>query len=127
MNPTVRSAYVESSVQTASPARLLVMLYDRLALDCRRALDLQDAGDHQGAHRQLVHAQDIVAELQATLDKDAWDGATLLDGLYSHLRVQLVQANVRRDRETTAHCLELVTGLAEAWREAALRGAAVSA
>jgi flagellar protein FliS len=127
MNPTARSAYVESSVQTASPVRLLVMLYDRLVLDCRRALDLQDAGDHQGAHRQLVHAQDIVAELQATLDKDAWDGAAQLDGLYSHLRVQLVQANVRRDRGATAHCLELVTGLAEAWREAALRGAAATA
>ena len=64
MNPSARAAYMDASVATASPARLLVMLYERLVLDCHRALEAQQAGDHPEAHRQLVHAQDIVMELR---------------------------------------------------------------
>lgn len=114
------SAYTTASVQTASPARLLVMLYDRLVLDCRRALVAQQRGEHLVAHEHLLHAQEIVAELQGSLRPEVWDGGEALNGLYSHLLVQLVQANVRRDQTVTAHCIEIVVGLADAWRQAAL-------
>ncbi len=126
MIPTARNPYLESAVQTASPARLLVMLCERLVLDCRRALDFQRSGDHAVAHEQLVHAQEIVVELQSSLKPDLWEGAAQLDSLYSHLRVQLVRANIQRDAEATEHCLELVSGLAEAWREAALTNAQIA-
>lgn len=114
------SAYVQASVETASPARLLVMLYDRLALDCRRALAAQESGDHQAAHAQLLHAQEIISLLQSSLRPEIWDGGPALNSLYSHLLVELVRANVDHDAARTAHCLDLVTGLAEAWREAAM-------
>ena len=117
------TAYVQASVQTASPARLLVMLYDRLVLDCRRAIVAQQTGDHAAAHEHLLHAQDIVAELQGSLRPELWDGAEVLSSLYSHLLVQLVQANVRRDMSLTSHCLDLVVGLADAWRQAAMEQA----
>lgn len=120
------AAYVQASVETASPARLLVMLYDRLALDCRRALAAQQVGDHPTAHTQLLHAQDIIALLQSSLRPDVWDGGPALSSLYSHLMVQLVRANVDHDADKTAHCIELVDGLAEAWREAAVETAALS-
>ena len=112
--------YLQASVQTASPSRLLVMLYDRLVLDCRRALDAQEAGNHPAAHDALTHAQDIVAELQGSLRPELWDGAEMLNSLYTHLLVQLVQANMQRDTTLTTHCLDLVTGLADAWRQAAM-------
>lgn len=127
MIPTTRNPYLESAVQTASPARLLVMLCERLVLDCRRALDAQQAGDFTAAHQQLVHAQEIVTELHATLRPEVWEGAAQLGDLYTHLRVSLVQANVRRDPALTEHCLGLVTELADTWREAALASAVASA
>ena len=117
---TSSSAYVRASVETASPARLLVMLYDRLVLDCRRAIVAQQTGDRAAAHEHLLHAQDIVAELQATLRPELWEGAEVLSSLYSHLLVQLVQANVRCDMSLTSHCLDLAVGLADAWRQAAM-------
>jgi flagellar protein FliS len=123
--PNARTAYMDASVQTASPARLLVMLYDRLVLDCRRALEAQQAGDHAAAHRHLVHAQDVVVELRSSLRVDDWEGGPSLDALYGHLHVRLVAANIRRDAELTQHCLTIVEGLAEAWREAALEPTAV--
>ena len=116
-------AYLQSSVETASPSKLLVMLYERLVLDCRRALAAQEAGDHTVAHRNLLHAQDIVVELQSSLRPGVWDGSEGLNSIYAHLMVQLVNANVRRDMELTTHCLDLVVGLADAWREAAAEAA----
>jgi len=119
MNPRTSNPYLQASVETATPAQRLVMLLDRLVLDCRRALQAQEASDDSQAHGHLLHAQDIVSELRSTLRIGAWDAATALDSLYGHLLVQLVEANVRRDPAVTTHCLDLSEQLAEVWREAA--------
>ena len=116
-----RTAYLDASIATASPARLLVMLYDRLVLDCRRALEAQRGGDHAAAHGQLLHAQEIVMELRTSLDTEAWEGGPGLASLYDYLHTRLIRANVGRDASITEHCLGLVTDLAQTWREAALQ------
>lgn len=116
-----RSAYLDASVTTASPARLLVMLYERLVLDCQRALEAQQAGDHATAHAQLLHAQEIVIELNSSLDTEMWTGGPAMASLYDYLHVRLVRANVDRDPAITEHCLGLVTDLCQTWREAALQ------
>ncbi len=56
----VRARYLDDAVATASPAKLLTMLYDRLVLDLERAETAQRAGDRAGAGPHLLHAQDIV-------------------------------------------------------------------
>ncbi|MDT0200814.1 flagellar export chaperone FliS [Nocardioides sp. AE5] len=124
MNPTARNAYLASSVTTASPARLLVMLLERLVLDIERGLEAQQSGDHQAAHNQLIHAQDIVVELSTSLRPDVWDGAANMAALYDFLGRQLTQANIRRDPATTASSLELARQICDTWREAALVAAA---
>ena len=60
---------------------------------------------------------------RAWLPAGFWDGAEALSSLYTHLLVQLVQANVRRDMSITSHCLDLVVGLADAWRQAVVEQA----
>lgn len=122
-----RNAYMAASVSTASPARLLVMLYERLVLDCSRALEAQRAGDHGEAHSQLVHAQDIVMELRSSLNTDVWEGGPGLASLYDYLHTRLIRANVGRDASITEHCLGLVTDLCQTWREAALQSTQVGA
>jgi flagellar protein FliS len=121
---TARNTYLGSMTSTASPARLLVLLYDRLVLDLQRAVDLGDAGDHLGAGRQLMHAQEIVLELQGSLRVDAWDGAVQLSSIYSFLHSEMVRANVSRDVNGSRACLALVQPLADAWREAAVSSVA---
>ena len=121
-----RAAYMDASVATASPARLLVMLYERLVLDVRKGMTAQQQGDHAEAHTQLLHAQDIVLELRATLDVDAWEGGPGLASIYDFLHLQLVRANIGRDAATTEGCLRLVEDLCATWREAALAAAQVA-
>lgn len=118
MNPNARSAYMNTSVSTANPQRLLVMLYDRLLLDVQRGLAAQQAGDYAASYPQLVHAQDIVVELRSTLKVDAWEGGPGLAALYDWLQVQLVRANVSRDAALTAECLPVVESLVKTWHEA---------
>ncbi|HET9419741.1 MAG TPA: flagellar export chaperone FliS [Nocardioides sp.] len=123
MNSTARSTYMGASVATASPARLLVMLCDRLVLDVRRALDAQLEGRPAEANQQLLHAQEIVLELRSSLREDAFDGATQLGRIYDFLLSELVRANMRKDGEDTRRCLQLTEQLCETWREAALNAA----
>jgi flagellar protein FliS len=127
MYPNAKSAYMDASVTTASPERLLVMLYDRLVLDVQRGLNAQQGGDDQEAGRQLMHAQDIVHFLRSSLDVDAWDGGEKLAALYDWIHAQLIKANIGHDSAITEHCLSLVTDLANTWREAAMATAAQSA
>ncbi|SDS43224.1 flagellar protein FliS [Nocardioides scoriae] len=115
-----RAAYVQASIATADPQRLLVMLCDRMVLDVQRALACQQAGEHLAAGEQLIHAQDIALELRSSLDPSGFEGGVQLAAIYEHLFAELVRANVRRDPEITQHCASLATQIADTWRQAAL-------
>ena len=124
---TARARYAADTLATASPARLLVMLYDRLVRDLVTAEDAVRSGDLATASENLVHAQAIVLELRTSLDVTVWDGARGLAELYTFLHGELVTANVRKDAARTARCRELVEPLRDAWREAALQSIQQSA
>jgi flagellar protein FliS len=115
----MRERYLADTIGTASPAKLLVMLYDRLVLDLTRAEQALTAGDRPTASPHLLHAQDIVLELRMSLDTEAWDGATGLAALYGFVLTELIAANVNADGARVASCRNIVEPLRDAWREAA--------
>ena len=121
---SLRSRYLGDSVATASPQRILVMLYDRLVLDLERAEMALDTGDRTEAAAQIQHAQDIVFELRESLRVDAWEGGPRLAALYSWMITELVQAGVKRDRNRVAACRQIAEPLRDAWRQAAVTLAA---
>jgi flagellar protein FliS len=112
------------SVATASPQQLLVMLYDRLALDLERAEVALVAGNKDVSHAQLLHAQEIVLELRASLQVDVWEGGPRLAALYSWVLGELMKANLKGDVRRVRDCRSVVEPLRDAWREAALSLAA---
>ena len=116
---SLRSRYLGDSVATASPQRILVMLYDRLVLDLERAEMALDTGDRTEAAAQIQHAQDIVFELRESLRVDAWEGGPRLAALYTWMITELVQAGVRRDRNRVSACRQIAEPLRDAWRQAA--------
>jgi flagellar protein FliS len=115
----LRARYMGDTVATASPQQLLVMLYDRLALDLERAETALVSGDRQEAGAQLLHAQEIVFELRSSLQVDLWDGGPRLAALYGWLITEMLQANVKGDRNRVAACRQVVEPLRDAWRQAA--------
>ncbi|MGY1914569.1 flagellar export chaperone FliS [Blastococcus sp. SYSU DS0973] len=125
---SLRARYLGDTVTTASPQHLLVMLYDRLALDLERAHEAAVGGDRPRANEELQHAQAIVMELLSSLQVDAWEGGPRLAALYNWLISELVQANVKLDGNRIASCRQVVEPLRDAWRQAAasLAGAATA-
>jgi flagellar protein FliS len=116
---SLRARYMGASVATASPQQLLVMLYDRLALDLERGEQALVDGERQRAGEQLMHAQEIVLELRASLQVDVWDGGPRLAALYAWVLGELIQANLKGDVRRVRDCRKVVEPLRDAWREAA--------
>ncbi len=123
----LRARYMGASITTASPQQLLVMLYDRLALDLERGEEALVQGDRQGAHEPLLHAQEIILELRASLNVDVWDGGPRLAALYAWLLGELMQANLKGEVRRVRDCRAVVEPLRDAWRQAAASLAASSA
>lgn len=107
------------AILSATPAQLLTMLYDRLLLDLRRAETAQEAADWPVASENLLHAQAIIAELTASLDTEAWDGADNLLGIYNYVSSALVAANLHRSVDRTREAIRLLEPLQQTWHEAA--------
>lgn len=118
-SPDPRARYLRESVSTASPGRLLVMLYERLVRDIAQAETALRAGDTDTGSHCLLHAQEIIIELRSTLDLNAWDGAIGLAKIYGFLLTELIAANVNHDPDRAAACRGLVEPLLDAWRTAA--------
>jgi flagellar secretion chaperone FliS len=118
-SPALRDRYLADSINTASPGKLLVMLYDRLVRDLVQGEEALRAGDRELAGERITHAQEIILELRTTLDLDAWEGAAGLANVYGWLLTELIGANIARDAGRVAACRALVEPLRDAWREAA--------
>ncbi|RKO21561.1 flagellar export chaperone FliS [Pseudarthrobacter phenanthrenivorans] len=107
------------AILSATPAQLVTMLYDRLLLDLRRAESAQDSGNWPVASENLLHAQAIIAELTASLDTAAWDGAENLLGIYNYVSSALVSASIHRDVDRTREAIRLLEPLQQTWHQAA--------
>ncbi len=118
MNARLAQRYHQDGMSVTPGPQLVVKLYERLLLDLRRASQAVVDRDVEAAHEQLVHAQDIVFELNLALDVDAWDGGPALRSIYEHLGEKLIDANVRKSMRLTDECIDVVAPLVEAWQEA---------
>jgi flagellar secretion chaperone FliS len=116
---SARNAYAGQGMTTASPARLLVMLYDRLLLDLRRADAAQTEENWNEALAQLFHAQTIVLELSSSLRPELWSAGEGLLSIYGYVSRLIARATTGHDREATRKAIEVVEPLLESWREAA--------
>jgi len=114
-----RTQYANDAVLSASPVRLLTMLYDRLMLDLERAAAAHASADWQTMSNNLLHAQAIVTELSTSLKVDLWDGGPQLFALYQYCQSLLVLANVRREAAGIHEAIEHLEPLRQAWHEAA--------
>lgn len=111
------TAYRQNSVDTASPGRLIVMLYDGLltALDKTEGALAQNPIDVELSHKELTRCQDIVLELMQSLNHAAGDVAKRLATTYEYCHHQLVQANTTKDFKHAQPVRAIFTELRDAW------------
>ncbi|TFC92988.1 flagellar export chaperone FliS [Cryobacterium sinapicolor] len=114
-----RAQLNREAVLSATPVRLLTMLYDRLLLDLGRAEIAQNIEDWAVASENLLHAQAIVSELSTSLNVEAWEGGEGLFALYTYVSNALMSANIHRDVARTREAIALLEPLRQTWHEAA--------
>ncbi len=120
MNPYASpQAYRSSSVMTASPAQLVVMLYDGAGRFLRQAEIAAEEGGWSHAFDRIEKAEAIVDELLVTLDKEAGEIADRLQGIYVFCKRLLIEARLERDAERIRRTAKLLGDLRGAWAEIA--------
>lgn len=109
-----------SFLDDAAPSkeRTVVLLYERVISDLDDAVAGMTEGDRHRAHLDLLHAQDIIAELDLALDPSVWPAATRMSSVYQFLLKRLTRANIEQDEMIVRECRAIVAELADAWRQA---------
>jgi flagellar protein FliS len=111
-----RNLQLESSVQQASPHRLVSMLFEGALAAIRQGRTAMEAGDHAAKGQALTRAIRIVDEgLKASLDPAGGDLAQRLSGLYDYIARQLLVASARNDVGLLDQVVALIVPLHEAW------------
>lgn len=113
-------SYKLAHIETATPERLLVMLYDGTIKYLNLSLQSIDAKDIEGTHRNVLKAEAIILELMNVLDMEVGgEVASNLYNLYDYMYRQLVKANIAHDPEPVREVIKLLEPLRSAWSEAA--------
>jgi flagellar protein FliS len=119
-------AYTEASVTTASPERLVVMLYDGAIRFLNQAAAGLRAGHRGLAREKLRRAQAILDELTRSLDMRQGDVAVNLRSVYSFCSRHMIESTLHADPAGYEKVAELLAGLRESW-EAIASGQAQAA
>lgn len=114
-----RKTGVEIDVQSASPHRLVAMLFDGVLESIAQAHGAIVAGNIALKARALRRAVAIVDEgLKSALDAQQGGRlATDLGDLYAYITLRLTQANLRNDVQALEECKHLLQPLQQAWAE----------
>ncbi|WGK68543.1 flagellar export chaperone FliS [Candidatus Haliotispira prima] len=112
--------YRKNDVVTANQGRLIVMLYDGLIkqIDLGTA-ELRKEGPRLDlAHNALTKAQEILNELQISLDiEHGGQIAQSLLSLYRFFAKALIQANINKNSEGLPVIRQQIADLRDAWAQ----------
>ena len=120
--PNKYQTYQANAVFTASPAQLVLMLYDGAIKFLHIALDgfkHQDPLDFNlTVHQNTQKAQAIIRELKACLDAEKGpEFADKMSALYDYFDRRLQQGNLKKDREPLEEVSRHLYVLRDAWKE----------
>lgn len=109
-------AYRASEVADDNPVHLVVLLYDQLLRDIRRALDALGRNDVQARCQELDHALVVLGQLQHTLNlENGGEVAETLDDFYSLVRSNLLMAATQQSPSLLESQYRQILAVREAW------------
>ena len=122
-NSQAAAAYKETSVKTASPGSLILMLYTEgikeinLAISKMRVPKIP-AKDIEAINNHIIKAQEIITELMAALDMDiGGEIAANLLSIYSYFNQQLLTANLKKDYKPLLDVSSMIQELYDVWKQ----------
>lgn len=112
--------YQEVAVRSASPAQLVVMIYDHLLLNLRRARMATDQENLELRLASLDKARAALSELLITLDHErGGEIAGQLGGIYRFVLAELIELGARPQADRLDRVIAMLADLREAFASAA--------
>jgi len=103
---------------SASPSRLIVMLYDEAIAAMREAIHAQRTGQIEARCNAVNAALEVVGYLYMTLDDvRGGDVALNLGAIYAHILARLPQVNMTQDASIAEEAIALLKPLRASWNE----------
>ncbi|MED1791096.1 flagellar export chaperone FliS [Brevibacillus nitrificans] len=116
----VSNPYMKNSIETASPSKLLLMLFDGAIKYTKLAIQATEKNNVQDAHRYNVRVQDIFDELMATLDF-SYPISKELYSLYEYMNYRMAEGNMKKDVAPLNEVLAFLLEYKAVWAETALK------
>ena len=116
--PNPYAQYRQNNVETATPTRMVVMLYDGAIRFLSQSLPAMRIKKYDQQSENIGKAQAIISHLRDTLDFGSGGAvAKHLETLYIGLFDTLTEANIHDKPELIEQAIEALRELREAWAE----------
>lgn len=110
--------YQRNKFETASPHKLILMLYEGLLRYGNQAVKLIEGQNIVESNRYIQKMQDILYELITVLNMEqGGEIADNLRNLYLYMIDQLVQANMSKNADQISEVMTLIADIKSAWEE----------
>lgn len=107
-NISAYQSYQKNKYETASPHRLILMLYNGAVQYAMRAQRAIQSGDVKETNQYIQKTQAILYELISSLnEKEGGELARNLKNLYLYIIDRLIQANIKKIRITSKKSLDI--------------------
>ena len=125
MARNIAQSYRKAQIGTASPGQRVVLMYDALLKELKKAkhgivnID-NDIANIEHANNAITLSQKIILELKLALDMDqGGELADNLSNLYEFWNDQLSECNLKKDGKMLTPIIDMVRELRDTWKEAA--------
>lgn len=111
-------AYQKNKYETASPHKLILMLYEGAERFSNQASKSLDEGKLQEANDYLQKAQNVVYELIACLNVEQGGAiAANLHNIYLYVISLLIKANTEKNKQPIKEAISLLLEIKAAWEQ----------
>ena len=109
-------AYMKNSVETVSPLRQVILLYDKAIVTLKDVKNDIDKGDIKSKIAHITKVSDIIRALDSALDfEKGKDIAWNLHSLYDFIDRSLFTVNAKNDKQLVDDLIEILQNLKEGW------------
>lgn len=108
--------YQQNSIMTASREELTMLLYNGAIKFCNQSIEAIENKNIQKAHNCNIKAQNIIIELQETLDKN-YIYAKDINNIYNFIRELLMEGNITKDKEKIEQAASLIREFRDLWQQ----------
>lgn len=112
------NAYKQNEVDTTSPGKLIVMLYEGAIRFLTTASENVDFKKYDFVNENVQKTHDIIDELISSLNMDeGGEVAKNLLSIYLYMKQQITDGNLKKDPKPFKEVIKMLNELKQAWEE----------